>query len=326
MPFPVAIWTQNYDPLSNAWLSTTAAAIPVVLLFYLLAVKKIHAHMAAIYAFVVSILLAAFLFRMPAAMVAGAVAHGLVYAVVRIAWTLLCAVFVYEVTVETGHFAIIKDSIGGVTADRRLQVLLIAFAFGAVLEGAGGGGAPVAIAGAMMVGLGFQPFAAAVLCLIANTAPVAFGGVGNPVRVLVAVTGLGDAELSAMIGRILPWTALILPFWLIRSMTTWANTFAVWPGLLVCGAVFAAIQFYWSGAGSGPPGRARSSSGQRGGVSGCQVRSGLAFRRRYRHVHRRPALRTDARPELRPYHGHLLSHLLPHALQHGCDHGHARSG
>ena len=125
-------------------------------------------------------------------------------------------------------------------------MLLIAFAFGAVLEGAGGGGAPVAIAGAMMVGLGFQPFAAAVLCLIANTAPVAFGGVGNPIRVLVAVTGLGDAELSAMIGRILPWTAMILPFWLVRSMTTWANTFAVWPGLLVCGGVFAAIQFYWS--------------------------------------------------------------------------------
>ena len=246
MTLPVAVWTQNYDPLSNVWLSTTAAAIPVVLLFYLLAVKKIQAHLAAVYAFVVSILLAAFVFGMPTAMVAGAVAHGLVYAVVRIAWTLLCAVFVYEVTVETGHFAIIKDSIGGLTPDRRLQVLLIAFAFGAVLEGAGGGGAPVAIAGAMMVGLGFQPFAAAVLCLIANTAPVAFGGVGNPIRVLVAVTGLGDAELSAMIGRILPWTALILPFWLIRSMTTWANTLAVWPGLLVCGGVFAAIQFYWS--------------------------------------------------------------------------------
>src|SRR5437667_524418 len=246
MPLPVAIWTQNYDPLSNVCLSPTAAAIPVLLLFYLLAVKKIQAHLAAIYAFAVSIFLAAFVFGMPTTMVAGAVAHGLLYAVIRIAWTLLCAVFIYELTVETGHFAIIKDSIGGVTSDRRLQVLLIAFAFGAVLEGAGGGGAPVAIAGAMMVGLGFQPFAAAVLCLITNTAPVAFGGVGNPVRVLVVVTGLGDAELSAMVGRIRPCTALILPFWLVRSMTTWANTFAVWPGLLVCGAVFAAIQFYWS--------------------------------------------------------------------------------
>ncbi len=239
-------WTQSYDPFSNAWLSTATAAIPVVLLFYLLAVAKIQAHKAAIYAFLAALVLAAGVFHMPLLMMGGAVAHGLVFAVVRIAWTLLCAVFVYELTVETGHFEIIKESIGGITPDRRLQVLLIAFAFGAVLEGAGGGGAPVAIAGAMMVGLGFQPFAAAVLCLIANTSPVAFGGVGNPVRALVAVTALPEADLSAMIGRILPWTAIILPFWLVRSMTTWRNTLAVWPGLLVCGGVFAAIQFYWS--------------------------------------------------------------------------------
>ncbi len=239
-------WTQNYDPLGNAWLSTAAAAAPVVLLFYLLAVRKIIAYRAAVYSFAVAILLAVLLFGMPAPMVAGAVAHGLVYAVVRIAWTLLAAVFVYELTVETGHFTIIKDSIGGVTPDRRLQVLLIAFAFGAVLEGAGGGGAPVAIAGAMMAGLGFRPFDAAVLCLIANTSPVAFGGVGNPIRVLVAVTGLPEADLSAMVGRILPITALILPFWLVRSMTGWRNVFAVWPGCLACGAVFGLCQFYWS--------------------------------------------------------------------------------
>ncbi|MSV28207.1 MAG: L-lactate permease [Bryobacterales bacterium] len=239
-------WTQNYDPFSNAVLSTLTASIPVVLLFVLLAAVKIHAHTAAVVAFGVAIVLAAFVFGMPWPILAGAVAHGLVYAVVRIAWTLLCAVFVYELTVETGHFEIIKESIGSVTADRRLQVLLIAFAFGAVLEGAGGGGAPVAIAGAMMVGLGFNPFDAAVLCLIANTSPVAYGGVGNPIRALVAVTGLPDADLSAMVGRILPFTALILPFWLIRSMTSWRNTFAVWPGLLMCGAVFACVQFYWS--------------------------------------------------------------------------------
>ena len=149
-------------------------------------------------------------------------------------------------TVETGHFECIKESIGGLTPDRRLQVLLIALAFGAVLEGSGGGGAPVAVAGAMMVGLGFNPFGAAVLCLIANTAPVAFGGVGNPIRALVAVTGLPDADLSAMVGRILPFTALILPFWLIRSMTRWRQTFSVWPAALLCGVVFASIQFYWS--------------------------------------------------------------------------------
>jgi lactate permease len=242
----MSTWVQNYDPLGNAWLSTIAAALPVVTLFYLLAVKKILAHRAAVYAFVLAVLLAGLLFQMPWNMVAASVAHGTVYAVIRIAWTLLCAVFIYELTVATGHFEVIKESIGGVTPDRRLQVLLIAFAFGAVLEGAGGGGAPVAIAGAMMVGLGFRPFDAAVLCLIANTAPVAFGGLGNPVRVLVAVTGLPEADLSAMIGRILPFTAVILPFWLVRWMTNWRQTLAVWPALVVCGVVFGAVQFYWS--------------------------------------------------------------------------------
>src|SRR5579863_4661735 len=244
--FSMPQWIQNYNPTSNVWLSTAAAAIPVIVLFYLLAVKKTFAHRAAIYGFLTSVVIAGFVFRMPWTMVGGAVASGLVFAVVRIAWTLLAAVFVYELTVETGHFECIKESIGGLTPDRRLQVLLIALAFGAVLEGSGGGGAPVAVAGAMMVGLGFNPFGAAVLCLIANTAPVAFGGVGNPIRALVAVTGLHDADLSAMVGRILPWTALILPFWLIRSMTGWRQTFSVWPAALVCGGVFASIQFYWS--------------------------------------------------------------------------------
>ncbi|MFB3827151.1 MAG: L-lactate permease [Bryobacteraceae bacterium] len=239
-------WIQNYDPLGNAVLSTAAAATPVLLLFYLLAVRKILAYRAAVLACVAALVLAALVFRMPAAMVGAAAAHGIVYGFIRIAWTLLCAVFVYEITVETGHFEIIKESIGGITTDRRLQVLLIAFAFGAVLEGAGGGGAPVAIAGAMMVGLGFKPFHAAVLCLIANTSPVAYGGVGNPIRVLVAVTGLPESDLSAMVGRILPWTALILPLWLIRSVTGWRRTWEVWPGLLACGAIFACFQFYWS--------------------------------------------------------------------------------
>jgi lactate permease len=239
-------WPQNYDPLSNVWLSTIAAALPVTLLFFLLAVRKTPAHRAAIYACLVCMVLALFVFHMPWTMVVGAVSSGLIYGAIRIAWVLLAAVFVYEVTVEAGYFEIIKQSIGGVTSDRRLQVLLIAFAFGAVLEGAGGGGAPVAIASAMMVGLGFPPFAAAVLCLIANTSPVAFGGVGNPVRALVAVTGLPAMQLSGTIGRILPWTALILPFWLIRMVAQWKDVFAVWPGLLMCGMVFAGVQFYWS--------------------------------------------------------------------------------
>lgn len=239
-------WTQNYDPFGNAALSTLAAALPVTSLFYLLAVRKMIAWQAALVSFAISLVMAAAVFGMPAAMVGSAVSHGLVYATVRIAWVLLAAVFVYEVTVEAGYFETIKQSIGGVTDDRRLQVLLIAYAFGAVLEGAGGGGAPVAICGAMMVGLGFPPFQAAVLCLIANTAPVAFGGMGNPIRTLVAVTGLPEMSLSATVGRILPWTAIILPFWLIRAMAPMREVLAVWPGLLACGLGFAAIQFTWS--------------------------------------------------------------------------------
>jgi lactate permease len=239
-------WTQNYDPLGNAWLSTVAAAVPVCLLFYLLAVRKIRAHLAAVYSFVAAILIAGLVFGMPWTMVSGAASAGIVFGIVRIAWTLIAAVFVYEMTVETGHFETIKASIGGITDDRRLQVLLVAFAFGALLEGAGGGGAPVAITGAMMVGMGFPPFEAAVVSLVANTAPVAWGGAGNPIRTLHAVTDLPTADLSATIGRILPWTALILPFWLIRSQVNWRRTFEVWPGALACGIFFACIQFGWS--------------------------------------------------------------------------------
>jgi lactate permease len=240
------LWAQNYNPLGNAFLSTLAAAIPVTLLFYLLAVRKMTAWLAAVLSFAAAIILAATVFGMPAKLLGGAIAHGLVYAVIRIIWTLVAAVFVYEVTVATGHFKVIMESIGGVTDDRRMQVLLIAFAFGAVLEGSGGGGAPVAICGAMMVGIGFKPFEAAVLCLIANTAPVAWGGMGNPIRTLVAVTGLPDSDISAMVGRILPWTAIILPAWLVRVQCSWRETFQAWPGLLACGVGFAVVQFSWS--------------------------------------------------------------------------------
>ena len=243
---PINAWQQIYDPLGNVWLSTLSAALPVCLLFYLLAIRRVPAHLAALCASLLCIALAAFEFHMPAAKIAGAVASGLVYGFVRIGWVLLAAVFVYDLTVESGRFEVIKQSIGGITEDRRLQTLLIAFAFGAVLEGAGGGGAPVAICGAMMVGLGFQPMAAAVLCLIANTSPVAFGAVGNPVRALVAVTGLPAMQISAMMGRILPFTALILPFWLSRMVTGWREVFEVWPGLLLAGTAFAGVQFYWS--------------------------------------------------------------------------------
>src|SRR5664279_1511197 len=218
------VWVQNYNPLGVTWLSTLMAALPVTVLFYLLAIRKMAAHRAAVWAFVCGTVLALFGFHMPATMVAASVGYGFVYACIRISWTLVAAVFVYDLAVESGHFETIKASIGGVTDDRRLQALLIALAFGAVLEGSGGGGAPLAICGAMMTGLGFRPFETAVMCLLANTAPVAFGGMGNPIRTLQAVTGLPEADLSAMVGRIVPIAATILPFWLVRTMTGWRNT------------------------------------------------------------------------------------------------------
>src|ERR1019366_6067895 len=232
--------------LGNTLLSTLAAAIPVCTLFYFLAVRRTPAWRAAVYAFAAAVVVAVAVSRMPAVMVAGAVADGLVFGWFRIAWIVVAAVFVYDVSVESGQFTVIYQLISAISDDRRLQVLLIAFAFGAPLEGAGGGGAPVAVTGAMMIGLGFPPLQTALLCLIANSAPVAFGGLGNPVRTLVAVTGLPEADFSAMIGRILPIIVVILPFWLIRILCKTRHMLAVWPGLLACGLTFASIQFFWS--------------------------------------------------------------------------------
>jgi lactate permease len=211
-----------------------------------LAIRKTAAHLAALYALVACVAVALFVFRMPPHMVAGAAAHGAVYAIVWIAWVLIGAVFVYDLTVESGHFETLKGSIGALTDDRRLQLLLIAFAFGAVLEGAGGGGAPVAVTASMMIGLGFRPFETAVVCLMANTAPVAWGGMGNPVRALHAVTNLPESDLSATMGRILPPIAAILPFWLVRTQVGWKETLRVWPGCLAAGLSFGGIQFLWS--------------------------------------------------------------------------------
>ena len=239
-------WLQNFDPLGNAWLSTIAAAIPISTLIYFLAVRRTAAWLAAVLGFCAAVLVALVVFRMPVVMVAGAIADGLVYGWFRIAWIAVAAVFVYDISVESGQFALVKQSIGNISSDRRLQVLLIAFAFGGLLEGAGGGGAPVAITGAMMIGLGFPPFETTLLCLIANSAPVAYGSLGNPVRTLVAVTGLPEADFSAMLGRILPWTVLILPFWLTRVLCNTRETLAVWPGLIAGGVTFASIQFFWS--------------------------------------------------------------------------------
>jgi lactate permease len=239
-------WSQLYDPFGNRVLSTAASALPVLTLFFVLVALKKRVWIAALSGFVVAVTLALFVFGMPAALVATAAAHGVIFGLMRIAWIVVGSIFLYNVACETGQFDVMKESIAGLSSDKRLQLILIAFCFGAFLEGAGGGGAPVAIAGSFLIGLGFPPFQAATLCLIANTAPVAWGGVGNPIRTLAGVTGLPEAAFSAMAGRILPPLSLILPLWLVRTMVGWRETLQVWPALLVSGASFAAMQFYWS--------------------------------------------------------------------------------
>jgi lactate permease len=239
-------WSQLYDPFSNRVLSTAVSALPVLTLFFILVVLKKRVWISALSGFLVAVALALFVFGMPGLLVGTAAVHGVIFGLMRIAWIVVGSIFLYNVACETGQFEVMKESIAGLSSDKRLQLVLIAFCFGAFLEGAGGGGAPVAIAGAFLIGLGFNPFQAATLCLIANTAPVAWGGVGNPIRTLAGVTGLPEAAFSAMAGRILPPISLILPFWLVRSMVGWRETAQVWPALLVSGASFAGMQFYWS--------------------------------------------------------------------------------
>jgi lactate permease len=239
-------WPQLYDPFDNRLLSTIVAALPVLTLFFVLVALKKRVWVSALSGLLVAVTLALLVFGMPAVLVATAAGHGFIFGMMRIAWIVVASIFLYNVASSTGQFQVMKDSIAGLSSDKRLQLVLIAFCFGAFLEGTGGGGAPVAIAGAFLIGLGFNPFQAATLCLLANTAPVAWGGVGNPIRVLAGVTGLPEADFSAMAGRILPPLSLILPFWLVRTMVGWRETWQVWPALLVSGASFAAMQFYWS--------------------------------------------------------------------------------
>jgi lactate permease len=239
-------WTQVYDPLGHWWLSTLVAALPIIVLFGLLAGLKIKPHWCAAAGALTAITLAIFVFGMPPMLAAMSFAYGVAFGLLKIAWIVLAAVYLYDISVETGQFEIMKESIAGITADRRLQVLLVAFCFGAFIEGAAGFGAPVAIAGAFMIGLGFRPFHAAALNLIANTAPVAWGAIGTPVHTLAAVTALPESDLSAMIGRILPLTAVIVPFWLVRTMVGWKETLEVFPAILVVGVSFSLTQFLWS--------------------------------------------------------------------------------
>jgi lactate permease len=239
-------WLQNYDPFGSWPLSTLVSALPVLTLFFVLVVLKKRVWVSALCGMLMAVGIALFVFGMPGVLVAASAGHGFIFGMIRIGWIIVSSIFLYNVAVETGQFEVMKKSIAGLSSDMRLQLVLIAFCFGAFLEGTGGGGAPVAIAGSFLIGLGFPAFQAATLCLIANTAPVAWGGVGNPMRVLAGVTDLPEAQFSAMSGRILPPMSLILPLWLVLSMVGWRKTLEVWPALLMSGLSFAAMQFYWS--------------------------------------------------------------------------------
>src|SRR2546428_4407688 len=239
-------WTQVYDPL-HSWIhSTLVAALPILVLFGMLAGLRVKPHWCAIGGAATAVLVAVAIFGMPVQLAGMSFLYGVAFGVVKIAWIVLAAVYLYDISVHTGQFEIMKESVAGITPDRRLQVLLVAFCFGAFIEGAAGFGAPVAIAGAFMIGLGFKPFYAAALNLLANTSPVAWGAIGTPVHTLAAVCGLPESDLSAMIGRILPFTAVIVPFWLVRVMVGWKETLEVLPAILVVGVSFGLTQFLWS--------------------------------------------------------------------------------
>jgi lactate permease len=237
------MWSQVYNPFGNAVLSTLAAGIPVVFLLGLIASGRIKVHIAAVVALVVAMLVAIFLFTMPAGMALRAAALGGLTGFFPIGWIILNVIFLYRLTVEKGWFAILQTSIAGISADRRLQLLLIAFCLGAFFEGAAGFGTPVAVTGAILMGLGFSPLAAAGLSLIANTAPVAYGALGTPIAGLAAATGYDPYLLGAMVGRQLPFFSVIVPFWLIWAFAGWRGMKEVWPAILVCGVSFAIPQY-----------------------------------------------------------------------------------
>ncbi len=236
-------WTQVYNPLGSLFLSALVAAIPVIVLLGALAFFHVKAHLAALLGLFLALAISVGVYGMPLSMAGATAAYGAAFGLLPIGWIILNAIFIYDITVKTGKFEVVKDTIGGLAGDRRIQVLLIAFAFGAFIEGAAGFGTPVAISAAMLIGLGFKPLPAAGLALIGNTAPVAYGALGTPIITLAKVTGLNEGMLSAMAGRQLPLFSLIVPFWLVWAMAGFRGMLGVWPACLVAGIAFAVPQF-----------------------------------------------------------------------------------
>lgn len=237
-------WAQVYDPLGNLWLSALIALIPIAFFFVALAVFRMKGHIAGTITVALALLVAILLYKMPVSMALASAVYGFFYGLWPIAWIIITAVFLYKITVKTGQFDIIRSSILSITEDQRLQMLLVGFSFGAFLEGAAGFGAPVAITAALLVGLGFNPLYAAGLCLIANTAPVAFGAMGIPITVAGQVTGIDPFEIGQMAGRQLPLLSIIVPFWLIAIMDGWRGIKETYPAVLVAGVSFAVTQFF----------------------------------------------------------------------------------
>ncbi|NIF30023.1 L-lactate permease [Pantoea sp. Tr-811] len=239
-------WQQLYTPLGSLGLSALAAVIPIVFFFLALAVFRLKGHVAGSITLALSVLVAIFAFQMPVDMALAAAGYGFLYGLWPIAWIIVAAVFLYKLTVKSGQFEVIRSSVLSITDDQRLQVLLIGFCFGAFLEGAAGFGAPVAITAALLVGLGFNPLYAAGLCLIANTAPVAFGALGIPIIVAGQVTGIDAFHIGAMTGRQLPLLSLFVPFWLVFMMDGLRGVKETWPAALVAGLSFAVTQYFTS--------------------------------------------------------------------------------
>ncbi|RAU33104.1 L-lactate permease [Pantoea sp. RIT413] len=237
------VWQQNYDPLNNLWLSSLVAVIPIVFFFFALIKLKLKGYQAGTATVVLALLVALLLYGMPVGQALASAVYGFFYGLWPIAWIIIAAVFVYKISVKTGQFDIIRASILSITPDQRLQMLIVGFAFGAFLEGAAGFGAPVAITAALLVGLGFKPLYAAGLCLIVNTAPVAFGAMGIPIIVAGQVTGLDSFQIGQMAGRQLPFLTLIVLFWIMAIMDGWRGVKETWPAVIVAGGSFAIAQF-----------------------------------------------------------------------------------
>jgi L-lactate transport len=240
-------WTQDYDPVGGSlWLSAAVAVIPIVFFFIALAVLRMKGHVAALITVALAVLVAVIAYGMPASMALAATGYGFLYGLWPISWIIVAAVFLYKLTVKTGQFEIIRSSVLTITADQRLQMVLIGFCFGAFLEGAAGFGAPVAITAALLVGLGFNPLYAAGLCLIANTAPVAFGALGIPITVAGKVTNTDPFLIGQMAGRQLPLLAFFVPIWLVFVMDGARGVRETWPAIVVAGLSFAICQFFTS--------------------------------------------------------------------------------